>query len=75
MPDYPLRLFFERLKLWYRVYDDGVDEPVRPLVAGRLQGKAQRLSYAAQVGKARQYRGRGIRWFGPAERGGSSGPS
>ena len=41
--DYPLRLYFERLKLWYRIYD-GADEMVGPLVAGRLQGKAQRLS-------------------------------
>ncbi|CAE7420861.1 RE2 [Symbiodinium natans] len=42
IPDYPLRLFFERLKLWYSVYD-GDDTMVGPLVAGRLQGKAQRL--------------------------------
>ena len=42
LPDYPLRLFFERLKLWYRIFD-GADELVGPLVAGRLQGKAQRL--------------------------------
>ena len=40
IPDYPLRLFFERLKLWYQVYD-GEDTMVGPLVAGRLQGKAQ----------------------------------
>ncbi|CAE7555087.1 unnamed protein product [Symbiodinium pilosum] len=42
IPDYPLRLFFERLKLWYRIYE-GDDTMVGPLVAGRLQGKAQRL--------------------------------
>ena len=42
LPEYPLRLYFERLKLWYRVFD-GSDEMVGPLVAGRLQGKAQRL--------------------------------
>ena len=42
IPEYPLRLYFERLKLWYRVFD-GQDETVGPLVAGRLQGKAQRL--------------------------------
>ena len=40
--DYPLRLYFERLKLWYRIYE-GDDTMVGPLVAGRLQGKAQRL--------------------------------
>ncbi|CAE6930753.1 unnamed protein product [Symbiodinium sp. CCMP2592] len=42
MSDYPLRLYFERLKLWYRIYE-GDDTMVGPLVAGRLQGKAQRL--------------------------------
>ena len=42
IPDYPLRLFFERLKLWCRIYE-GDDTMVGPLVAGRLQGKAQRL--------------------------------
>ena len=42
LPEYPLRTYFERLKLWYRVFD-GQDEMVGPLVAGRLQGKAQRL--------------------------------
>ncbi|CAE7553108.1 RE1, partial [Symbiodinium sp. CCMP2456] len=40
--DYPLRLYFEPLKLWYRIYE-GDDTMVGPLVAGRLQGKAQRL--------------------------------
>eukprot|EP00439_Symbiodinium_sp_Y106_P033979 s1424_g4.t1 len=42
LPDYPLRMFFERLKLWYSIFD-GDDTLVGPLVAGRLQGKAQRL--------------------------------
>ena len=42
LADYPLRLFFERLKLWYSIFD-GDDTLVGPLVAGRLQGKAQRL--------------------------------
>ena len=42
LPDYPLRLYFERLKLWYRIFE-GDDTLVGPLVAGRLQGKAQRL--------------------------------
>ena len=43
LPDYPLRLFFDKLKLWYQIFD-GADELVGPLVAGRLQGKAQRLA-------------------------------
>ncbi|CAE7404059.1 unnamed protein product, partial [Symbiodinium necroappetens] len=42
LADYPLRLFFERLKLWYSIFD-GDDTLVGPLVAGTLQGKAQRL--------------------------------
>ena len=48
IPDYPLRLFFERLKLWYQVYD-GEDTMVGPLVAGRLQGKAQRLGLTLRL--------------------------
>ena len=48
IPDYPLRLFFERLKLWYQVYD-GEDSLVGPLVAGRLQGKAQRLGLTLRL--------------------------
>ena len=43
LPDYPLRLFFDKLKLWCQIFD-GADELVGPLVAGRLQGKAQRLA-------------------------------
>ena len=42
-PDYPLKLFFQKLKLWYRVYD-GPDESVGPLVAGRLGGRAQKIA-------------------------------
>ena len=43
LPHYPLRLFFDKLKLWRQIFD-GADELVGPLVAGRLQGKAQRLA-------------------------------
>ena len=48
LPDYPLRLYFERLKLWYQIYD-GEDTMVGPLVAGRLQGKAQRLGLTLRL--------------------------
>ena len=41
IPYYPLRLYFERLKLWYRLFK-GDDTLVGPMVGGRLQGKAQR---------------------------------
>ena len=43
IPDYPLRAYFEKLRLWYRVFD-GMDEVVGPLVAGRLTGRAQKLA-------------------------------
>ena len=43
LQDYPLKTFFDRLKMWYRLYD-GPDETVGPLVAGRLVGKAQKLA-------------------------------
>ena len=40
---YPLRVYFEKVKLWYRIFD-GADEQVGPLLAGRLQGSAQKLA-------------------------------
>ena len=43
LADYPLRSYFEKLRLWYRVFD-GADEVVGPLVAGRLVGRAQKLA-------------------------------
>lgn len=43
LPDYPLRTYFEKLRLWYRVFD-GADEVVGPLVSGRLTGRAQKLA-------------------------------
>ena len=46
LPDYPLKLYLEKLKLWYRVYD-GPDEAVGPLIAGRLSGQAQKLAMRA----------------------------
>ena len=48
IPDYPLKTFFERLKMWYRLYD-GPDETVGPLVAGRLTGKAQKLALSLRL--------------------------
>ena len=43
IPSYPLKLYLERLRLWYRLYD-GMDETVGPLIAGRLQGRAQSIA-------------------------------
>ena len=40
---YPLKLFFNKLKLWYRC-TEVPDEIVGPLVAGRLVGRAQRIA-------------------------------
>ena len=43
LQQYPLRLYFQKLKLWYRLCDLQ-DELVGPLIAGRLQGRAQRIA-------------------------------
>ena len=43
LDSYPLKLFFSKLKLWYRCCEVP-DEVVGPLIAGRLQGGAQRLA-------------------------------
>ena len=43
LESYPLKLFFAKLKLWYRCCEVP-DEVVGPLIAGRLQGGAQRLA-------------------------------
>ena len=48
LPDYPFRLYFDKLKLWHRVYD-GPDECVGPLVAGRLHGRAHRIALQLRV--------------------------
>ncbi|CAK9111649.1 1-alkyl-2-acetylglycerophosphocholine esterase [Durusdinium trenchii] len=48
IPDYPLRQYFDKLKLWYRIYD-GPDESVGPLVAGRLQGRAQKIALSLRL--------------------------
>ena len=39
---YPLREYFDALKLWYRLYE-GPDEFVGPLLVGRLQDNAKKL--------------------------------
>ena len=48
IPDYPLRHYFDKLKLWYRIYD-GPDESVGPLVAGRLRGRAQKIALSLRL--------------------------
>ena len=48
IPDYSLKTYFDKLKMRYHVYD-GADETVGPLVAGRLQGKAQTLAMTLRL--------------------------
>ncbi|CAE8606470.1 unnamed protein product, partial [Polarella glacialis] len=43
IPGYPIKLFFERLKLWYRVTDNA-EAQLGILVAGRLQGAPQKIA-------------------------------
>ncbi|CAE8738763.1 unnamed protein product, partial [Polarella glacialis] len=43
IPGYPIKLFFERLKLWYRVTDNA-EAQLGILVAGRLQGATQKIA-------------------------------
>jgi hypothetical protein len=40
---YPIKLYFERLKLWYRVTENA-DAQLGVLVAGRLQGVPQKIA-------------------------------
>ena len=47
-PGYPLRLYFDRLRLWYRVTNLD-DEIIGPLLAGRLYGKAGKIALALKV--------------------------
>ncbi|CAE8680712.1 unnamed protein product [Polarella glacialis] len=43
IPGYPIKLFFEQLKLWYRVTDNA-EAQLGILVAGRLQGAPQKIA-------------------------------
>ena len=43
LENYPLKLYFSKLKLWYRC-TEVPDEVVGPLIAGRLVGRAQRIA-------------------------------
>ena len=47
-PNYSLRSYLEKLRLWYRVYS-GEDEVVGPLIAGRLHGAAHRIACQLKV--------------------------
>ena len=45
---YPLRVFFEKLKLWYRIANVE-DEAIGPLIAGRLYGRASTIAMGLRV--------------------------
>ena len=48
LPDYPLRPYMDRVKVWYRLYD-GPDETLGPLLAGRLGGRAQKTALTLRL--------------------------
>ena len=45
---YPLRTYFDKLKLWYRIANVE-DEAIGPLVAGRLYGRASTIAMSLRV--------------------------
>ena len=47
-PAYPLKTYFEKLRLWYRVCSVE-DELVGPLIAGRLYGRAAKIAMSLRV--------------------------
>ena len=47
-PAYPLRLYMEKLQLWYKT-TNLEDEIVGPMVAGRLHGRAAKVAMALRV--------------------------
>ena len=47
-PGHPLRTYFEKLRLWYRVCSVE-DELVGPLIAGRLYGRAAKIAMSLRV--------------------------
>ncbi|CAK8997028.1 Potassium voltage-gated channel subfamily H member 6 (Ether-a-go-go-related gene potassium channel 2) (ERG-2) (Eag-related protein 2) (Ether-a-go-go-related protein 2) (Voltage-gated potassium channel subunit Kv11.2) [Durusdinium trenchii] len=47
-PSYSLKLYMERVRMWYRTFE-GPDEMVGPLIAGRLQGRAQTIAHSLRL--------------------------
>ena len=45
---YPLRAYFDRLRLWYRICNLP-DEAIGPTIAGRLYGRAHRVAMSLRV--------------------------
>lgn len=48
---YPLKLYLEKVKLWYKI-TDATDEQIGPLLAGRLKGNAEKMALKLQLPKA-----------------------
>eukprot|EP00435_Cladocopium_sp_Y103_P026047 s1176_g6.t1 len=46
--DYPLKLYLERVRMWYDIYESP-DEYVGPLLAGRLRGRAQQIALTLRL--------------------------
>ena len=47
-PSYPLRSYFDRLRLWYRIANLP-DETIGPTIAGRLYGRAHRVAMSLRI--------------------------
>eukprot|EP00435_Cladocopium_sp_Y103_P076100 s59_g76.t1 len=47
-PQYPLRSYFDRLRLWYRIANLP-DEAIGPTIAGRLYGRAHRVAMSLRA--------------------------
>ena len=47
-PAYPLKAYFDRLRLWYRIASLD-DELIGPTIAGRLYGRAHRVAMSLRV--------------------------
>ena len=47
-PSCSLKLYMERVRMWYRTFE-GPDEMVGPLIAGRLQGRAQTIAHSLRL--------------------------
>lgn len=47
-PNYPLRTYLDKVRLWYRI-TNMEDEAIGPLLAGRLYGRASKLALNLRV--------------------------
>ena len=45
---YPFRRYIERLRLWYRMTDLGIEQ-IGPAIAGRLQGRPYNMAMSLRI--------------------------